>query len=334
MSFGAPAMLAALVLIPLAIAGYVAAGRRRAERAAALAAEGLVTTAPGGPGRPQRWRWRRHIPFAFFVAALTVLVVALARPMATVRTPRREGTVIVALDVSNSMRATDVKPSRVEAAKATARTFVGEEASAVRIGVVAFGDGAVVVQQPTTSHADVVAAIDRVSVGGATSIGQGVLTSLNTIAGKPITIDEEALQSDDAQVDVGYFGGATVVVFSDGENTNRPDPLSVGKVASVAGVRVYTVGVGTEAGTVLDVGGFNIATALDSDLLTQLASVTDGTYHAATDPGALAAISKAVGLHFKLVSEHTEITGLFCAVAIGLLLIGALLSLRQFGRLV
>ena len=167
MTFGAPAMLAALVLIPVAIAAYVAAGRRRAERAAALAAQGLVTTGAGGGKRGSGWS--RHLPFALFAAALTVLVVALARPMATVSTPRRQGTAIIALDVSNSMRATDVKPSRVDAAKASARTFVGQQAAAVRIGVVAFGDGAVVVQQPTTSHADVLAAIDRVSVGGATS---------------------------------------------------------------------------------------------------------------------------------------------------------------------
>src|SRR5205823_2163994 len=141
MSFRSPWMLALFVVIPAAVAAYVAAQRRRARRAEALAAEGLVATSVAvGVGR----RRRRHIPFALFVAALTVLVVALARPSTTVRTPREEGTVVLALDISNSMRATDAKPSRIEAAKAAARSFVNRQPAAVRIGVVAFGDGAVV----------------------------------------------------------------------------------------------------------------------------------------------------------------------------------------------
>jgi Ca-activated chloride channel family protein len=329
MSFRSPWMLAALIVVPGVVAAYVAAQRRRARRVEALAEQGLVATAVTG-----RARRRRHIPFALFVAALTVLVVAVARPSTTVRTPKEEGTVVVALDVSNSMRAPDAKPSRIEAAKAVARSFVNRQAPALKIGVVAFGDGAVVVQSPTTRHADALAAIDHVSVGGGTSIGQGLLTSLDAIAGKQITVDPAALQSDETKVDVGYYGGATVVAFSDGENTNGPDPLSVAQVASVAGVRIHTVGVGTEAGTVLQVDGFNVATALNSAELKQVASLTDGTYHAATDSGGPAAISKTVRLHFKLVPQRTEVTGLFCAVAVVLLLLGALASVRWFGRIV
>ena len=199
--------------------------------------------------------------------------------------------------------------------------------------MVAFGDGAVVVQAPTTSHADVVAAIDHVSVGGGTSLGQGLLTSLDSIAGKQITIDQAALQSDEGKVDIGYYGGTTIVALTDGENTNGVDPLSVGQVASVAGVRVHSIGVGTEAGTVLQVDGFSIATALNSDELKQLATLTDGTYHPVADTSAPEAISKTIRVHFKLVSEHTEVTGLFCAIAVGLLLLGALASVRWFGRI-
>jgi Ca-activated chloride channel family protein len=323
-------MFVFLLAIPAVVAWYVTAQRRRAERARVLAGEGLVVAASAG-GRPLRRR--RHVPFAMFVVALTLLVVALARPSTTVRTPRQQGTVIVALDVSNSMRATDVKPSRIEAAKTAARSFVKQQANAVRIGVVAFGDGAVLVQAPTNNHADVLAAIDHVSVGGGTSLGQGLLTSLNTIAGKPINIDPAALNSDEAKVDVGYYGGTTVVALTDGENTNGPDPLSIAQVASAAGVRVHTVGVGTEEGTTFQFGGFSIATALDSNELRQLASVTDGTYHPATDAAGLAAISKTIHLHFTLVSQHTEITALFCAVAILFLLLGALLSLLWLGRI-
>src|SRR5205823_11606531 len=124
---------------PAVIWWYGAAQHRRAARAEALAGQGLVVA--GTPSRHARWR---HVPFALFVLALTVLVVALARPSTTVRTPRQQGTVIVALDTSNSMRATDVKPSRIEVARAAAKSFVRQQATPVRIGVVAFGDGAVV----------------------------------------------------------------------------------------------------------------------------------------------------------------------------------------------
>jgi len=328
MIFGAPRLLGFLVVVPALVAWYVHAARRRARRAEALAAQGLVAMA--GPTR----RPRRHLPFAMFVVAITVLLVALARPATTVRTPRQQGTVIVALDVSTSMRATDVKPSRITAAQKAARDFVDRQAAAVKVGVVAFGDGAVVVQAPTRNRADVRAAIDRVSVGGGTSVGQGLLTALDTIAGKTITIDPDALQSDSGSVDVGYYGGTAVVVVSDGENMSDLDPVAVAKVASVAGIRVHAIGVGTEAGTVVRVNGFDIATALNRPLLEQLASSTDGTYHAATDRSAPAAIARTIRLHFTIAGHHTEVTALFSAVAAALMLAGALVSLRSYGRVV
>ena len=281
-----------------------------------------------------RMRLRRHVPFVLFTAALTVLVIGMARPMTSVKTPQREGTVILAIDVSNSMKATDVEPTRMEAAKAAARAFVDHQPPAVRIGVVAFGDGAVVVQTPTNAHADVVRSIDRLSIAGGTSLGQGLVTSLSAIAGKPVTIDPEVLASDSAQVDIGFFGSATVVLLSDGEETSRPDPVSVAEVASVAGVRVHTIGIGTEAGTVVEIDGFNVATALDSDLLERVASVTDGSYHEADDAAGLAAISETIDLRFTIVSQRTEITGLFSAAGIVLLVAGALLSVLWFGRVV
>jgi Ca-activated chloride channel family protein len=252
----------------------------------------------------------------------------------SVKTPRREATVVLAMDVSNSMAATDIKPSRFEAAKAAARTFVNHQPSAVRIGVVAFGPGAVPVLQPTTEHANAIAAINRLTLGGGTSIGDGLVTSLGVIAGKPITIDPNALNNDDGKVDIGFFGSATIVVFSDGENLSQPDPVDVANVASVAGVRVQSIGVGTSAGTVVQIDGFSVATALDRDLLQKVASVTDGTYHEAGDAAGLSAISKSINLHFKVVSEHTEITGLFAAAAVALLLVGAALSILWFGRVV
>jgi Ca-activated chloride channel homolog len=329
MTFRSPWMLGLLPLVPIMVAAYVSSTRRKARRAAALADQGLVATASAS-----RMRIRRHVPFGLFAAALALLLVGTARPMTTVETPRREGTVILAMDVSNSMRADDVKPSRLEAAKIAARAFVQRQPDAVRIGVVAFGDGAVVVQTPTNAHVDVIKALDRLTTQGGTSLGQALVTSLSAIAGKPVTIDPEALASDSAQVDIGYFGSATVVLLSDGEETGRPDPVDMAEVASVAGVRVHTIGVGTPAGTVLQVDGFSVATALDAELLEEVASITDGTYHEGNDAAGLAAISRTIDLRFKLVSEHTEVTGLFSAGGAVLLLAGALLSVLWFGRVV
>jgi len=334
MTFRSPWMLALLLLIPAMVAAYISSRRKRAVRADALAGQGLVTTSSEARPSKSRMRVRRHVPFGLFAAALTVLVVGMARPMATVKTPQREATVILAIDVSNSMNAADVAPSRIEVAKAAARDFVKLQPSAVRIGVVAFGDGAVTVQSPTTAHADVLDAIDRVSIGGGTSLGQGLVVSLGAIAGKPVTIDPQALGSDSAQVDIGYFGSASVVVLSDGEETSPPDPVSVAQVASVAGIHVNTIGIGTEAGTVVQINGFSVATALNSDVLKEMASVTDGSYHEGNDPGGLEAVSKSIDLHFKIVSKHTEVTGLFSAVGAVLLLAGAVLSVLWFGRVV
>jgi Ca-activated chloride channel family protein len=329
MSFASPWILVVLVVIPAIVGAYVSSTRHRSRRAADLAKEGLVMTSSAA-----RIGRRRHVPFAFFAVALAVLVVALARPEMNLTTPKREGTVILAFDVSNSMSAKDLAPSRIEAAKNAARSFVAKQPSTIRIGVVAFGDGAVIVQQPTTAQADVIAAIDRLSVEGGTSLGQGLFESLSAIAGKPLTIDESALASDSGQVDIGYFGSAVIVVLSDGENNGRPDPLIVADLASVAGVHINTIGIGTEQGTVVEIDGFNVATALDSELLGKIASTADGKYFEATDAAALADVYKSIDLEFKTKTEHTEVTALFTAAGTLLLVVGALLSVFWFGRVV
>ncbi len=329
MSFRAPWMLVGLLALPVIAAAYASARGRRSARATRLAAQGLVAT-PAAV-RPKR---RRHLPFALFLTALAVLVVGLARPVTTIRTPRREATVVLAIDVSNSMAATDIKPTRMSAAKAAAEAFVARQSSSVKIGVVAFGNGAVVVQTPTTAHADVVKAIARLSIGGGTSVGQGLLTSLDTIAGKQLTINEQDLASDAGSLDIGYYGSASVVLFSDGENVSGPDPAALAQVASVAGVRVHTIGVGTAAGTVVQIDGFSVATALDQPLLQQIATVTNGSYHSATDSGGLAAVTRSIDLKFKIVSEHTEVTGLFAAAGVALLVLAAALSVLWVGRVV
>jgi Ca-activated chloride channel family protein len=329
MSFRAPWMLVGLLALPVIAAAYASRRGQRSQQSIRLAAEGLVTTSVAA--RPRR---RRYLPFVLFLTALAVLVVGLARPVTTIKTPRREATVVLAVDVSNSMAATDIKPTRMAAAKAAADAFVARQSSGVKIGVVSFGNGAVVVQTPTSAHADAVRAIDRLSIGGGTSLGQGLLTSLDAIAGKELTINEQDLASDAGKLDIGYYGSASVVMFSDGENVTGPNPITMAQVASVAGVRVHTIGVGTATGTVVQINGFSVATALDQPLLQQIATVTNGSYHSAGAAGALAAVTRSIDLKFKIVSEHTEVTGLFAAAGVALLVLAAALSVLWVGRVV
>ncbi|HEY6623975.1 MAG TPA: VWA domain-containing protein [Acidimicrobiales bacterium] len=327
MTFQWPAMLLFLLLIPGVVAAYVSWQRRRRERAAGLAAQGLVTTETGRPRS-----WRRHLQFALFTTALALLVIAVARPMTTIPTLQHRATVILTLDVSNSMAATDVKPSRIAAAKTAANAFVRQQPAGVRMGVVAFGQRSVVVQQPTFSHGDVLQAIDHLSLGGGTSLAQGILTSLDAIAGKTLRINQKDLGSDASQVHIGYYGGATIVLFSDGENTDQTSPESMARLTSVAGVRIQTVGVGTAAGTTVHIQGFTVATALDSQTLRSVAKVTSGSYHQAGNAEGLRTISNTIDPHLTFVRSHTEVTAIFAAAAAALLVLGALISLLRSGR--
>jgi Ca-activated chloride channel homolog len=326
-TFQWPWMLLFLLLIPVVVAAYVLWQRRREQRAAGLAAEGLVATDAG-----RRRSWRRHLQFALFTAALALLVIAIARPMATVPTLQSRATVILTLDVSNSMAATDVKPSRIATAKSAASAFVHQQPAGVRMGVVAFGARSIVVQRPTSSHADVLKAINRLSLGGGTSLAQGILTSLDAISGKTLKVNETTLGSDATQVHIGYYGGATIVLFSDGENTDPTNPEAMAQLTSVAGVHIQTVGVGTAAGTTVKIRGFTVATALDAQTLRSVAKVTDGSYYHAGDAAGLEAISKTINTHLTVVHSHTELTALFAAAAAVLLVVAALISVQRSGR--
>ncbi len=331
MSLGSPWMLLWLAVVPLLVLAYVRlVVRRRSRRAERLASEGLVAT----PTSRRGLRWRRHVPFALFASAIVLVCVGLARPSMSFALPQREGTVILAFDVSNSMRADDLEPTRMAAAKAAATAFVERQPSTIKIGVVAFGDSALTVLRPTNVQEEAVAAIRRLSPGGGTSLGQGLFTSLSTIAGKPLLLDESALESDAGEVDIGFFGSSAIVLLSDGENTSRPDPVRLAEVASSAGVPVHAIGVGTPEGTVVEVDGFNVATALDEDLLTEIADVSNGSYNRAGDAATLAQVYESIDLELKQVDEEREVTALFAAAGALLLAIGSLLSIAWFGRVI
>jgi Ca-activated chloride channel homolog len=326
MTFTWPALLVGLVLVPVAIGAYVARQRRRARDADALAVAGLVPT--GGARRLGR---RRYVPFALMVAALAVMVVALARPQATLAKSRASGTVLLVVDVSNSMGADDVEPSRLAAAEDVARHFVAAQPSSIDVGLVAFGAGALVTQQPTDDRAAVLAAIDRLKTGGRTSLGQGLLLALSTIAGAPVALPDP---DQPAPPPIGYFPSAAIVLVSDGEDTGGPDPAAVAQLASDAGVKVSAIGVGTSAGTVITVDGYQVATALDEQSLRDIADVTGGRYEPAAQAAGVDPITRSIELRVTSVDEQTEVTALFALAAIGLLVAGGLLMLRWFGRVV
>lgn len=331
MTFIWPWMLPALLLVPLLVVFYLRLLRQRRETADRLGPLGIVQNRSGRVvGR------RRHLPPALYLVGLTCLLFGLARPELPVSLPRVEGTVILAFDVSNSMLADDLAPNRIEAAKVAARTFVENQPSTIRIGVVAFGNGGLVVQPPTNVREDVLAAIARITPQGGTSLGQGIFTALNAVAGKPLGADaalpEGDLPAEMPALEIDDYSSAVIVMLTDGENTRAPDPLDVAQLAAEAGVRIYPVGIGSADGAVLEVDGFNVVTRLDEAALEAIASVTNGAYYRAQDTEALQDIYKAIDLQLTVKGEEIEVTSILAGIAALFLLVGAGLSMIWFGR--
>ncbi|MDT5042309.1 MAG: Ca-activated chloride channel [Actinoplanes sp.] len=320
-----PAVLIAAVLVTAAaIAGYVLLQRRRS---AALTRAGFGSLAAGGS---RRAAVRRHLPYAMLLAALPVLLVGLARPQAELSVPRVSGTVVLAFDVSNSMAAADVTPTRLAAAQAAATGFVDRQPDTVDVAVLPFGDQALLTQAPTDDHAAAVAAIHRLRPGGGTSLGQAILVALGTITGKPVNLPADG----SAPAGLGYWPSATIVIFSDGQQTGGPDAEAAAELAAAAGVRIQTVGVGTAKGATVEVDGYQLATALDETLLTSVAQTTGGSYHPAGDAATLADSAASIDLRLTTRREPVELTAPFAGAALLLLALGALLGLRWHGRIV
>ncbi len=321
-----PWALLGLLALPLVVVAYRRLLRQQSDRRADLARQGLVVPT----ARRDRWR---HVAPVLLVAALAVMLLALSRPVAAVAEPRREGTVILAFDVSTSMAAKDMQPTRLDAAKAAAKGFVDKQPATVKIGVVAFGGNGIVAQQPTTDKDQVLASVNRLTPQGETSLGRGILTSLSAIAGKPIVSNGDSEQGG-GETPIGYYGGTAIVLLTDGENTSGPDPLNLADLASAAGVKIYTIGLGSAEGTVLEMGGFSIATHLDEDTLKQIAEISGGTYYNATDATSLSQVYDSVQLNWVSRSVPHEITSLVAGVATLLLLAGAVVSVLRRGRVI
>jgi Ca-activated chloride channel family protein len=329
MSFIWPGLLALLLLLPLCVALYRRAGRRRSLLAARHGGFGAVTGAGGrGPGA------RRHIPPALFGLALAALIVALARPQAVVSLPRLEGTVILAFDVSASMAADDLAPNRLDAAKQAASAFVRRQPATVQIGVVAFSDGGLAVQAPTSHQSDVLAAIDRLRPQGGTALSAGIGSALNLIAADAAaSADGPPPAPTPTDGPPPQYPAALIVLLSDGENNARSDPLEAAQLAASSGVRIYTVGLGTAAGAILQLDGFSVNSQLQEEALRQIAAISGGDYFNAADSEDLPRIYDTVAAQLVIKPEQSEITALFAGLGLALLLAGGLCSLFWFSQM-
>jgi Ca-activated chloride channel homolog len=336
MTFIWPALLLSLVLIPLFISIYIGMQRRRRKLSANY---GNLGFAPGSLGR--QLGLRRHIPVAFFLTGLTILAIALARPQAVVALPKTEGTVILAFDISGSMAADDMKPTRMEAAKAAAIDFVKHQPLFVQTGVVAFSNNGLSVQVPTNDPNAILAAINRLAPQTGTSVGQGILASLNAIAaggsgGPPPEIYSSLLLTPTptpTPVPPGTHTSAVIILLSDGENNENPDPLAAAQTAADRGVRIYTVGIGSPTGTTVHINGFSLHTQLDEATLQQISQITGGTYFNAQSEQDLLKIYDHLDTQLVQKPEQTELTAIFAGAGIFFMLGGGLISLLWFSRL-
>jgi Ca-activated chloride channel family protein len=327
MTFLWPAGLVGLSLLPALGAAYLVLLRRR-DRARAEIGLLAETNAAGKP----RDRARRHLPPGLMLLGLAFLLVGVARPRATVQLPHVQGTVILAIDVSNSMRADDVKPTRLDVAKAAAREFASHQPPTIRMGVVAFGGGGVVVHRPTDDREAVLAAIDRLTPQGGTSLGEGIFASLSALTDKPMVPSATPPAGGPPALDLGDLSSSVVVLFTDGENTRSPDPLTVAQAAADAGARVFAVGVGTPEGAVLQQDGFNIHTQLNEEALRQIADTTNAAYYRAGDAEALSGTDRDIALHMTVRGEEMEVTSVFAGAGLVVLLAAGAMALLWFGR--
>jgi len=360
MTFIWPEALWLLLLVPALAALYVWLLRRRKRAVVRYANLALVKTALGGSTG-----WRRHVPPALLLIAIAVLIVAVARPAAVVTLASSRATVILAMDVSGSMRADDVSPSRIQASQTAAKKFIAEQPANVQIGIVAFASIALLVQQPTIERDPLYAAIDSFELRRGTAVGSGILTSLRTIfpdvnfyaripggSGDPllqnlgspqlnVPLDGKSLLknnegSDPAQhtpVDPGSYDNAVIILLTDGATTAGPDPLDAGQMAADWGVKVYTVGFGSQNGAIVDFGGRSMRAQLDEPTLKAIAQKTNGQYFQAKSADDLSHVYSS--LSTKLVGEKklTEIAFIFAGIGALFAMAAGVLSLWWFGKL-
>jgi len=350
MKFLWPEMLLWLLAVPALVAAYVYWLRRKKKGAVRYPSLALLKAAMG-----PRDRIRRHVPPALLLLSLTAMLVAIARPTAMVTLPSQQQTIILAIDVSLSMGATDVDPNRLTAAQIAAKSFVEEHPSNARIGIVAFGASASLVQPPTQDKEALLSAIDGFQLQRGTATGSALYVALATLfpeAGIDVaslavpggfwrgTPPERSRKLDPAKpepkkadpVAPGSYNNAVVILMSDGRRTTGPDPMDAARMAAERGLRVFTVGFGTAAGAMIGFEGWSAYVRLDEETLKAVADVTRGEYFYAGTAADLTKVYQSLNSRLILERKSLEITSLFAAAAALLIIVALALSLVWFNR--
>ena len=345
MQFLWPQFLWLLLALPLLVGLYVLLLRRKKKLAVRYASLSIVKEAMGAGGQV-----RRHIPPILFLLAIAALLLAAARPVAVVTLPSNQQTIILAMDVSGSMRATDVQPNRLVAAQNAAKAFLEQLPRTVKVGIVAFAGSAQVAQLPTVNREDLVTAIDRFQLQRATATGNAIVISLATLF-PDAGIELEALQGGrDRQrgfaidqprkprqeftpVPPGSYPSAAIIMLTDGQRTTGVDPIEAAKMAADRGIRVYTVGIGTVDGETIGFEGWSMRVRLDEEALKAVANKTAAEYFYAGTAQDLKKVYETLSSKLTVEKKETEISALFAMVAAALAVLSAGLSLVWFNRI-
>jgi Ca-activated chloride channel family protein len=350
MRFLWPHLLWLLAIVPALVALYLYLLNRRKKSAIRFASVGLIKAAMG-PGQ----RFRRHIPPLLFLLAMIAILLAAARPSAVITLPTETRTIVMAIDVSLSMRASDVQPTRLQAAQSAAKAFVQQQPDDVRIGIVSFAGTASIVQAPTQNREDLIDAIDRLQLQRHTAIGSGLIVALAALfpedgidieqyvlrpggrdaarnAPPPPPADPKAEKKPFVPVAPGSNPSAAIILLTDGRRTIGPDPVEAAKMAADRGVRVYAVGFGTPEGGQAQFEGYSMFMAFDGETLKAIAEITKGEYFQAGSEADLRKIYEGLNAKYVLERKETEIAALFAAAAALLAVVAGLLSVSWFGR--
>jgi Ca-activated chloride channel homolog len=336
-----------MLLVPLVVLAYMALTSRRNRAALRYANLEMVGAASKSSGRVLR-----RLPALLMLLALCLLVLAIARPQAVVMLPTNTQTIMLAVDISDSMRATDIKPTRIIAAQQAAKAFIADQPKDLRIGIVAIAASAALVQSPTTRREDLVRAIDRFEPQRGTALGSGLVIALATLLpqsgidvdkfiGGPNTrapipsLDSRLAEKVFEPVPPGSFDAGAIVLLSDGSSNIGPDPVKAVELAMQRGVRIFTVGIGTVQGATLTADGVSMRVKLDEESLQKMAKMSLGEYFRASNAGDLKKVYQSIGSRLTLAKpQNTEITALFAALATVLASISAMLSLWWFNRII
>jgi Ca-activated chloride channel family protein len=346
-------MLWSLMLVPLMVGGYLWLLKRKRKQVVAFSAVSWILQNMDTPSP-----WRRHVPPALLAIALVLLLLASARPMARVTLPADYMTLIMAMDVSRSMLAEDVEPSRIKAAQKAAKAFLQDLPPNVRVGIVSFAGNAQVVQHVTNQREELIAAIDRFQLQRGTATGSGLLLGLATLRpeanidleaalynpnpfaygdassagskGGAKSLDEKPAIKERTPEPPGSYKGGAIVLLTDGRRTTGPDPLMAAKKAADLGVRVYTVGFGTPNGFIPGYEGYSFFTQVDEEALKAVAKITEADYFKAGSAEDLKKVYQHLSTQFTLEKRDTEVTSLLAGFALLLIFVALILSAVWF----